>query len=91
MAQYWFRPKNYGYGATPATWEGWAVTIAAAAVVAASVLVLELLAGRSDFVVWMVWALFIAVATWWFVQFCRRRTDGEWKWRWGDSSNKTEA
>ena len=91
MTQYWFRPKNYGYGATPVTWEGWAVTIAAAAVVAGSVLVLELLVDRSDFVAWMVWALFIATATWWFVQFCRRRTDGKWQWRWGESSNKTDA
>ncbi len=91
MTQYWFRPKNYGYGATPVTWEGWAVTIAAAAVVAGSVVVLELLVDRTDFTVWMVWALFIAAATWWFVQFCRRRTDGEWQWRWGDSSSKTES
>ena len=91
MTQYWFRPKNYGYGATPVTWEGWAVTIAAAAVVAGSVVVLELLVDRSDFTVWMVWALIIAAATWWFVQFCRRRTDGEWQWRWGDSSSKTES
>jgi hypothetical protein len=25
--RYRFRPKTYGYGATPITWEGWAVTI----------------------------------------------------------------
>lgn len=22
----WFRPKRFGYGWSPATWEGWAVT-----------------------------------------------------------------
>jgi len=27
MAEYWFKPKRYGYGATPATWQGWAVTL----------------------------------------------------------------
>jgi len=21
----WFKPKKFGYGATPSTWEGWAV------------------------------------------------------------------
>jgi hypothetical protein len=26
MAEYWFKPKRYGYGATPVTWQGWAVT-----------------------------------------------------------------
>ena len=27
MAEYWFKPKRYGYGATPVTWQGWAVTL----------------------------------------------------------------
>ena len=21
----WFKPKTYGYGATPVTWQGWAI------------------------------------------------------------------
>ncbi len=25
MTRYWFRPKRYGYGATPVAWEGWAL------------------------------------------------------------------
>jgi len=24
MSQYWFKPKTYGYGATPSGWKGWA-------------------------------------------------------------------
>jgi hypothetical protein len=24
--RYWFRPKSFGYGATPISWEGWTVT-----------------------------------------------------------------
>ena len=28
VTTYWFRPRRYGYGATPMTWEGWAVTFA---------------------------------------------------------------
>lgn len=31
MTAYWFRPKRFGYGATPCTWQGWAFTIAMAA------------------------------------------------------------
>ncbi|MDB5419524.1 MAG: uncharacterized protein JWP50_2943 [Phenylobacterium sp.] len=23
----WFRPKHFGYGATPSTWEGWLATL----------------------------------------------------------------
>ena len=26
MNAYWFKPRQYGYGVTPTTWEGWAVT-----------------------------------------------------------------
>ena len=26
MAKYWFKPKRYGYGATPVTWQGWMVS-----------------------------------------------------------------
>ena len=37
MARFWFRPRRYGYGATPVTWEGWALTVGIAAVVALSV------------------------------------------------------
>ena len=37
--RYWFRPKSFGYGATPITWEGWAVTLGSMAVTMAAVLV----------------------------------------------------
>ncbi len=88
MTRYWFRPKRYGYGATPVTWEGWAVTMLAAIVVAGSIVGMNLLVDRSDFVAWMIWAALIAGMTFWFVQFSRRRTDGEWRWRWG-ADNKS--
>lgn len=35
----WFRPKNVGYGWSPASWEGWAV-------IALAVLAIGLIAGR---------------------------------------------
>jgi len=86
MTRYWFRPKRYGYGATPVTWEGWVVTIAVAVVVAGSIVAMNLLVVRSNFVAWLVWAAIIAAMTFWFVQLSRRRTDGEWRWRWGAES-----
>ena len=87
MTQYWFKPKSYGYGATPVTWQGWAVTLAAVIVVAGSVVAMNRLVAQSNAVAWLTWAALIAAATWWFVQFCRRRTDGEWHWRWGNRSD----
>lgn len=86
MSRYWFKPKRYGYGATPVTWEGWAVTFASAAVLAVSIAVTELLAGPTNIVAWLAWAVFMAAMTWWLAQFSRRRTDGEWRWRWGERS-----
>jgi len=26
MSKYWFKPKQFGLGATPSTWEGWVAT-----------------------------------------------------------------
>jgi hypothetical protein len=87
MTRYWFKPKSYGYGATPITREGWVVTFVAAAAMAGSVVVMELLMDKSDLVAWLVWVALIAAATWWFIQLSRRRTDGEWRWRWGNGSD----
>jgi len=27
MNTYWFKPKSYGYGFVPVTWEGWLATL----------------------------------------------------------------
>lgn len=82
MARYWFRPRHYGYGVTPVTWEGWTLSAAVAAVVALSVVAMNLLVDRSNFAVWILWAAIIAAVVFWFVRVSRRRTDGEWRLRW---------
>jgi hypothetical protein len=86
MTQYWFKPKRYGYGATPVTREGWAVTIAFTIVIAMSIVAMELLVGPADFTSWLIWAVLVAVPVLWFAGFSRRDTDGEWRWRWGGQS-----
>jgi hypothetical protein len=91
MARYWFKPRRYGYGAAPATWEGWAVTLAVAGIVIGSIVAMELLVDRSDFTAWMIWALVIGAVTFWFVRLARERTDGEWHWRWGDRAGTTKT
>ncbi len=83
MTYYWFRPKRYGYGATPVTWEGWAVTLVVAVILAGSIVAMNLLVERSNLIAWLAWAAVIAGMTIWFARLSRRRTDGEWKWRWG--------
>jgi len=81
MSTYWFKPRAYGYGATPITWQGWAVTIGAMIVVVMSSLVVPALAGgaASALSAFVIDALAIAA----LIIVSRRKTDGEWRWRWG--------
>jgi hypothetical protein len=83
MTQYWFRPKRYGYGATPTTWEGWAIVLGFAALMTASVIVMNRFAGVANPAGWLIWAVVVAAGVLWLVQLSRRRTDGDWRWRWG--------
>jgi hypothetical protein len=85
MNRYWFKPRSHGYGAAPVTWEGWGLTLVLALALIVSI-VMELEAGRSNFAAWMVWAVIVAVAILWFARISRRRTDGDWRWRWGDNT-----
>ena len=81
MASYWFKPKRYGYGATPVTWQGWAVTLGIAGAMAAIVLLMEGTDGLATRTGIVVAALAVLAA---LVIIARRRTDGEWRWRWGN-------
>jgi hypothetical protein len=81
MTTYWFKPKRYGYGATPVTWQGWAVTLGIVAAMVAVSLFLRLTERH-------LWALavilgFDAVALATLFVISRRKTDGDWHWRWG--------
>jgi hypothetical protein len=81
MATYWFKPKRYGYGATPVTWQGWSITLATAIVVGLSSALAPIFGASKP---WLLVAipidLLLIVAL--FV-VSRRKTDGEWRWRWG--------
>lgn len=74
-ASYWFRPKMFGWGAVPVTWQGWAATLAFVAVAAAIAYLAE---HRSE-----IWLLLLAPIVLAFIWLCWAKTDGEWRWRWG--------
>jgi len=83
MTTYWFRPKRYGYGATPSTWQGWAFTAAVVIVMLAASWLLNVLGHGNPWTWLAVVAIDVAaLVVLWIV--CRRKTDGEWRWRWGD-------
>ncbi|MGH6673516.1 MAG: hypothetical protein ACRECV_16310 [Xanthobacteraceae bacterium] len=82
MTTYWFRPKRYGYGATPVTWQGWAFTLGTVAAVVAVSLYLRL-NERHDWTLAVLIAFdLLALATLFVV--ARRKTAGGFRWRWGD-------
>ena len=74
---YWFKPKLFGWGAVPVTWQGWAATLSFVVVAA---LIANLAEHRSP--VWL-WLLVPVVLP--FIALCWVKTDGDWQWRWGGS------
>ncbi len=71
---YWFVPKMFGYGATPVTWQGWALT-------AAYVLLLLLDVNRMPDLVAKVGIAVALTAV--FLAITVRKTQGGWGWHWG--------
>ena len=95
MTEYWFKPKAYGYGAAPANWKGWAVTLA----FMAGMLVVTLLPVASEHNAptgpggWRitVWGLAVVIAAAGFVRLSRAKTDGQWAWSWGKLGVESRA
>lgn len=79
MGEYWFKPRRYGYGATPTSWQGWAVVAAFVLVLlgTAKVLITDAHPHPGLFIV----AVLAEVAG--LILVCRAKTDGAWRWRWG--------
>jgi hypothetical protein len=84
MSGYWFKPKKYGYGATPVTWQGWAVTAIGATLIVGATFVMTLTKDRHSPSVWILWAVLVASAVVWLVVVSYSKTEGEWRWRWGN-------
>ena len=73
----WFRPKRFGYGATPTNWKGWAFVGLFALVIVAVVLV----SIAKAIPAWLT-ALIILALTGAIIPFIKAKTDGEWRWHW---------
>lgn len=70
---YWFLPRQFGMGATPATWQGWATIV--------SFVVLVICVDRSidDPADKACTALLLGVP---FIVLVWLKTDGGWGWHW---------
>ena len=74
---YWFLPKRYGFGAVPATVAGWAATSAYLALVGLAAWAMPTDAGK---------AIVIGAVTIAYLALVLFKTDGGWRWRWGDDA-----
>jgi len=72
---YWFAPKKFGFGAVPATWQGWVATLV---MVLAAALIANLAEHRSP-----VWLALLAPLLIGYIGLVWAKTDGGWRWRWG--------
>ena len=79
--EYWFKPKTFGYGATPTTWEGWALVAVYILVLVAGIVAMTL--RKESFATYIASLAVIGVATVVMVVVSVQKTDGAWHWSWG--------
>ena len=84
MAKYWFRQKSFGYGATPNTWQGWLFTLAGVLLVTSIVVFSHRIGDEETRALWIV--LGVAVVLLPFCLIAYVKTEGGWRWRWGDDT-----
>ncbi len=71
---YWFVPRRFGLGATPVTWQGWALVLGSAGAIAA------LMTWQIDPTVK---GVLVALLTFTLLYISWIKTDGGWGWHWG--------
>ena len=77
----WFAAKRYGFGAgLPIAWQGWALLASYLACVGG---IFVLMGGARPTPLGQ---LFLVSATLLFGLLCWYKTEGGWRWRWGDDS-----
>ena len=76
MNKYWFKPKIYGLGAYPSTWEGWALIAAFMAL--AFWRATKALENQLRFGIEMTIMTLVLI----YISYIK--TEGGWKWRWGN-------
>jgi signal transduction histidine kinase len=79
--EFWFKPKTFGYGAVPTTWEGWALTGVYVAIVSACVVAMMVRKGSISTFVSSI--AVIAVSTIVLIVVSVQKTEGAWGWNAG--------
>ena len=89
MMAAWFKPHRYGYGATPATWQGWMLVGVNLAIVLGTMWLILPHRGPLPAPRLAEWAVVVVAATAVIIWIAHLNTEGGWHWRWGDRHNGT--
>lgn len=84
MKKYWFKPKCYGYGFCPSSWEGWIATIVFIGLVFASAYVNGFFSSEIDNKDGVRYLLDLFILSGVFTALFKDSVDGGLQWRWGD-------
>lgn len=77
---YWFKRKLYGWGWTPVTWQGWAVTLLAIGLIVLNAFRLDTPEASPDVVFTFVLQTFLIVSI--LIGICYKTGESP-KWQWG--------
>ncbi len=83
----WFKRKRYGWGWTPATWEGWVVIVGYIALVALFGATIDL--DSAPIEVLATFALPVVLLTLTLIRICYRKGESP-RWQWGNEDNDTQ-
>ncbi len=80
---YWFKAKQYGYGAQPVTWQGWVLSLIPLLVVVPGIWWITTHRSAANLTAILAWVLLMVVVTAVIAVISARKTDSPWRWRWG--------
>ena len=83
MNRHWFKPRRYGIGVTPSSWEGWLATVACVVLMILDTYVVPRLVRDPQQGLGLAMLGLVAVLGG-FIWLAQARTDGDWRWRWGE-------
>ena len=83
MAKHWFKAKMYGYGATPCSWQGWAVTGGFVLLLAGGAVAVHRISADPHRARLMIVGAAVPLIAG-FLWICKAKGDGVWRWRWGE-------
>ncbi len=87
--QYWFRPKRFGYGMEPISWQGWLATLVFVGAIIALAYFIGLTSESQeptfDQIFGFISGLIMLIIL--FMRVAKDKCKGELKWNWGKRKN----